>query len=70
MSTGKMIKNFSSSMSRWAKSGFSLAEKQVYETRKNICKSCDFFTGNRCSKCGCFTAKLWLKSEKCPITKW
>lgn len=67
---GEMAKSFVSSMGRWAKSGFSVADKEAYEARKEICTACEFFTGTRCSKCGCFTAKLWLKTEKCLLGKW
>jgi hypothetical protein len=41
------------------------------EKRLAICKGCEHWDGNRCRKCGCFTAlKVRLKSESCPVGKW
>lgn len=47
----------------------SSAEKA--EARMNICKTCEFFTGERCTKCGCFmTTKVNLDAASCPLNKW
>lgn len=47
----------------------SSAEKA--EARMNICKDCEFFTGERCSKCGCFmTVKVNVDAASCPLNKW
>lgn len=51
--------------------------KETVKNRFSICKSCEFFQDNSCSKCGCrivrnreFKNKLLWKNEKCPINKW
>jgi hypothetical protein len=47
------------------------SEKELAEYRLEICKTCPFFTGSRCKKCGCFMAlKTTLKKAKCPIGHW
>lgn len=45
--------------------------------RYEICKACEFFTNNVCSKCGCLVSssniyinKLSNLDDKCPIDKW
>lgn len=47
------------------------------EQRYNICKSCEYFTDNTCSQCGCkvirnaeFKNKLFFKQQVCPVGKW
>jgi hypothetical protein len=50
-----------------------IVTEEVYNTRINICNSCEFFRKDdkRCSKCGCFMeAKTRFKSTYCPIHKW
>ena len=46
----------------------------VHETindRKNICESCEHYDFGVCNECGCFcSAKVKLKSEKCPVGRW
>jgi len=39
--------------------------------RLSICKGCEWFTGSRCTKCGCVMRwKTKLATESCPIGKW
>jgi hypothetical protein len=45
--------------------------------RYSICRTCEFFKNNTCSKCGCIispnnidTNKLSDQNDKCPIDKW
>ncbi len=48
-------------------------EKDIKETRLDICKGCDWFRPKTqtCKKCGCFmAAKSMLANAKCPIGKW
>lgn len=58
------------------KKGLGCSVEQI-EKRFSICKTCDFFQDNSCSKCGCrivrnreFKNKLLWKNEQCPINKW
>jgi hypothetical protein len=48
-------------------------EKEVYEKRMDLCKSCEFLfkPTTQCKKCGCFmNLKAKLPHAKCPIGKW
>lgn len=50
-----------------------LVTEDVYISRMDICKTCEFFrqTDSRCSKCGCFMeAKTRFVKTTCPIGKW
>lgn len=49
----------------------------VIEGRYELCKTCEFFDNNSCSKCGCkvvsfmeFKNKLIWKDQECPIGRW
>jgi hypothetical protein len=47
--------------------------EDVYTTRMNICRTCEFFVRDtsRCTQCGCFMeAKTRLVKAHCPIHKW
>lgn len=38
---------------------------------KNICMSCEFYSNDSCSVCGCLIASLlFLKTSACPKNKW
>ena len=53
-----------------------LAPVDLFESRKKICLSCEFFNkhGNlglgECSKCGCTLAKLKFLISTCPAGRW
>jgi hypothetical protein len=48
-----------------------ISSAEKVEARMNICKACEFFTGERCTKCGCFmTAKVNIDAASCPLNKW
>lgn len=50
--------------------GFSLTEEEANK-RLSICNQCEFYTGSRCTKCGCYMAtKTYLKAASCPVGKW
>jgi len=50
--------------------GVSLTEEQA-NARLDICKQCEFYVNERCSKCGCYMAvKTHLKAASCPVNKW
>lgn len=47
------------------------SDQELIDQRMDICKTCPFFTGKRCRKCGCFMAlKTTLRQATCPIGKW
>ena len=70
-------KSFGSSLTSWAKSGFTQTPEEDLNKRLEICKACEFWdpegfkaTG-KCKKCGCSTwGKLRMATERCPIGKW
>ena len=71
------LESFLKSSFNWAKSGFRMADNELIEYRKEICRSCDQWNSaalnntGRCKKCGCSTwAKLRMATERCPIGKW
>lgn len=48
-----------------------LCSHEEKKARLDICKSCEYYTGSRCKKCGCFLqTKAKFKAAKCPIRKW
>lgn len=69
-------KNLAVSAINFAKNGFELANDEIYQKRKIICRECQFWDdkafGNtgRCLKCGCSSLKLKMLSSQCPIGKW
>ena len=41
------------------------------ENRMDICKKCDYFSGDKCKKCGCkINLKTLLLFANCPMNKW
>lgn len=67
----------SSAFKDWALAGFPITEKNKFNNRLEICKSCEFWNSESfnntggCKKCGCSTwAKLRMATERCPIGKW
>jgi len=72
-----MVKDFTTALLEWGKSGFKYVTPEKYEERHKICEGCNFwdkeaFMGTgRCKKCGCSTRmKLSLATSKCPINLW
>jgi len=47
-------------------------EKEVAQSRYDICKQCPFLLPTKqCSKCGCFMkAKVKIAHSECPENKW
>lgn len=74
----EMTANFTEAVAGWAKAGFKVVEKGVFEKRHTICRSCEFWLPDarlgigKCRKCGCSIYKLWMATSKCPLTppKW
>lgn len=49
----------------------SIASDELREHRWSTCKSCEFLSNDRCSKCGCFMkVKVAFITSKCPVGKW
>jgi hypothetical protein len=71
------ILNFGKAATKHAVAGSpKCTEKEIAE-RYNICKSCEFFSDNTCTKCGCnlvreqvYMNKLAWADQSCPIGKW
>ena len=68
------ITSFSEEMQKWKDEGFQLVSKERHQRRLDCCKRCEFYRelpiGGYCSKCGCYSVKLWLQTSNCPINKW
>lgn len=70
-STSKMGLTLAREMVTFTKSGFKTVSPEEAQRRLGICRTCDFFTGKRCLKCGCFmVAKTKMATTACPIGKW
>lgn len=66
-----MAKNLIQDGVKWVSAGMQMAKSEVAEQRLSICKTCEFFAGSRCSKCGCqMRVKTTLATSSCPIGKW
>ena len=73
----EMATNLARSASRFARSGFALADAETLASREAICQGCPQWDAagmrgtGRCKKCGCSTwAKLRVAAEKCPLGRW
>jgi len=67
----EQAKNLAKSAWVFLSSGFELAPDDEQERRYDICKSCDYLTQGRCSKCGCFMKyKSKIKVVTCPDGRW
>ena len=51
--------------------GIDASDEKTVANRKKLCESCKHYDFGVCDQCGCFcSAKVRLKSEKCPVGKW
>lgn len=67
----EQVMHLASDLTKWAVSGFQTNDQTEMERRLEICRSCDKFTGSRCSECGCqCNWSSWLKTKECPLGKW
>lgn len=68
------IISFSQEIMGWRREGYQFVGNERHQRRLDCCKRCEFYRelpiGGYCSKCGCYSVKLWLKTSKCPINKW
>lgn len=66
--------NFGKAVVAHAASGFKAADKEVYDERVRLCRSCDKFDGKKgtCQLCGCAVVAIKAKwaEQKCPDGKW
>lgn len=54
-----------------AELGIDACDEATIIHRRNLCESCEYYDFGVCDKCSCFcSAKVKLKSEKCPEGKW
>jgi hypothetical protein len=69
---------FAAALAKHACDGFRRrSEEEIREILDTHCRSCEFFSGQHCTRCGCycndhdvFLNKLAWKSESCPENKW
>lgn len=71
------VRNFAKATVRHVAAGMPMATDEEILRRHDICRGCEFFKNNSCSKCGCpiyrdkkFISKLAWADEKCPVGKW
>lgn len=68
------LASFGESLAKWKRAGLSITTTEEHDIRLKVCQRCVFHkklpVGGICLKCGCFSIKLWMLSEKCPINKW
>jgi len=61
---------------KYAESDFKNVGSDIFEKRKLICRTCEFwdedgwFGKGKCNKCGCSSLKLRIAVAECPIGKW
>lgn len=66
-----IFKNAISDGMRWVKAGMPIPKESLSIERLSICKACEFYIDERCSKCGCqMRAKTAIATSFCPIGKW
>lgn len=72
------VAKFGHAAAQWAKQGFHVVSQEKLEAREAICHVCPHWNGSSyyglgsCSFCGCSGLKLYVETEKCPLTppKW
>lgn len=77
-----MAANFTRSMAIWAREGFPIVPYETFRERYLICsgdethprcpkfREWSAFGITKCQACGCFSVKLKLATERCPLKKW
>jgi hypothetical protein len=63
--------SFAKAVGSYVKSGMKNLNEENYAERMLICDTCEWRSGGRCMKCGCFIDKKagWASAD-CPIGKW
>lgn len=63
--------SFAKAVGAYVKSGMKNISEEDYAERMRICDTCEWRSGGRCMKCGCFIdRKAGWASADCPIGKW
>lgn len=73
-----MADHLGGALVKWAARGFPIADRGLRIHRLGLCRQCvhwreDARAGlGKCAhpSCGCTKAKVFLKTEKCPIGRW
>lgn len=57
---------------RWLTAGAQVTPEALHHDRSAVCAMCPLWDARhqRCMQCGCYAAKLWLATERCPIGRW
>lgn len=57
---------------RFAASGMERVDSTTHLARSVQCSLCPRWDAHqrRCLECGCYAAKHWMASEKCPLGRW
>lgn len=67
----QMAQNLAKEGIKWILSGMEMASSEVAAQRLSLCKACEFYAGERCSRCGCqMKVKTTLATSSCPVGKW
>lgn len=70
-SVPQMARNLARDGIKWILSGMEMASSEVVAQRLSLCKACEFYIGERCSRCGCqMRVKTTLATSSCPVGKW
>lgn len=71
------LKNFAQSTVDHIKHGMKLCTDEQIAKRLDICKGCEYYQNETCTKCGCplvrhrkYISKLAWAEQECPIGKW
>lgn len=44
---------------------------EVYDSRLNICRQCDYLNEGTCNACGCYVElRAAAKTGRCPYSRW
>jgi hypothetical protein len=63
--------NFAKAVTKYAATGGKKIDESSFAERMAICDNCEYRSGARCLKCGCFLElKAAWASADCPIGKW
>tara|TARA_R100000808_G_scaffold63_1_gene509 strand:+ start:6869 stop:7498 length:630 start_codon:yes stop_codon:yes gene_type:complete len=63
--------NFAKAVTKYVSTGGKKVDEHQFAERMAICDNCEYRSGPRCLKCGCFLEmKASWASADCPIGKW
>lgn len=69
---GKNLLNTAANVVKGVAAGESLSvTDEQANKRLEICKSCEYYVGERCTQCGCYmSVKTHIRAANCPVGKW